>query len=70
MHVGLNGEQRGRGKGEKVSSILFYFHSNVTSVFFFFFFQIFKKEPFFHGHDNYDQVGPNLSCLLGSAVSH
>ena len=69
MHVGLNGGQKGRGKGERVSSISFYFHSNVTCVLFFFF-QIFKKEPFFHGHDNYDQVGPNLSRLLGNVVSH
>lgn len=24
--------------------------------------QIFRKEPFFHGHDNYDQVGQVYSC--------
>ena len=26
--------------------------------------QIFKKEPFFHGHDNYDQVGPAAAAVL------
>jgi len=25
---------------------------------------IFRKEPFFHGHDNYDQVGPTLALSL------
>lgn len=33
--------------------------------------QIFRKEPFFHGHDNYDQVSvPNLwSCFLSLKYS-
>lgn len=26
---------------------------------------IFRKEPFFHGHDNYDQVNTNQGCLMG-----
>lgn len=25
---------------------------------------IFRKEPFFHGHDNYDQVDETLDCVL------
>lgn len=29
---------------------------------------IFRKEPFFHGHDNYDQVG-KISSLLHFLVS-
>jgi hypothetical protein len=31
----------------------------------FFFFQIFRKEPFFHGHDNYDQL-VKIAKVLGT----
>ena len=37
-------------------------HSFVTLVFH----QIFRKEPFFHGHDNYDQL-VRIAKVLGTA---
>jgi casein kinase II subunit alpha len=35
------------------------FHSNAFTI------QIFRKEPFFHGHDNYDQL-VKITRVLGT----
>ncbi len=37
----------------------------MTIIFFASFTQIFKKEPFFHGHDNYDQL-VRIAKVLGT----
>jgi casein kinase II subunit alpha len=41
------------------------FPTLVPSCSTFFFFQIFRKEPFFHGHDNYDQL-VKIAKVLGT----
>ena len=37
----------------------------ILFIFIFIYFQIFKKEPFFQGHDNYDQL-VKITKVLGT----